>query len=90
VSPAPGLRGTSIGDALHSAVTAIGACGSTSPRLDAELLLAGVLGVERARLVLDRDAELPRAAAPSSASRSPTSSGGARFAISSSRSIRVR
>jgi release factor glutamine methyltransferase len=62
VSPAPGLRGTSIGDALHSAVTAIGACGSTSPRLDAELLLAGVLGVERARLVLDRDAELPRAA----------------------------
>jgi release factor glutamine methyltransferase len=31
------------------------ACASASPRLDAEVLLGFVLGVERARLVLDRD-----------------------------------
>jgi release factor glutamine methyltransferase len=59
VSPVPTLRGTTVGEAVHSAQTAIAAAGADSPRLDAELLLAGVLDVTREQLVLDRDAELP-------------------------------
>jgi release factor glutamine methyltransferase len=47
--------GTSIRDALDSAVIAIAAAGCETPRLDAELLLAHVLGVARERLLLDRD-----------------------------------
>jgi release factor glutamine methyltransferase len=56
-----GLRGTSARDALDGAVTAIRAAGcwpisdDRSPRLDAELLLAHVLGVSRERLLIDRD-----------------------------------
>jgi release factor glutamine methyltransferase len=45
--------GASVREALDSAVIAIAAAGSDSPRLDAELLLAGALGVERAALVTD-------------------------------------
>jgi release factor glutamine methyltransferase len=48
-------RGTSVRDALDGAVTAIGAAGCQTPRLDAELLLAHVLGVARERLLLDRE-----------------------------------
>ena len=40
-------------DALDGARTAIAASGSPTARLDAELLLAHVLGVERTRLLLD-------------------------------------
>ncbi len=47
--------GTSVRDALQSAVTAIAASGSSTPRLDAELLLAHVLGVPRERLLTERD-----------------------------------
>jgi release factor glutamine methyltransferase len=47
-------RGTSIRDALDSAVIAITASGCETPRLDAEVLLADVLGVARERLLLDR------------------------------------
>lgn len=47
------VRGTSIRDALHGARTAIAAGGSDTPRLDAELLLAHALGVDRTRLFLD-------------------------------------
>lgn len=47
--------GVPVRDALDSAVVAIGASGSASPRLDAELLLAHVLGVRRERLFLDGD-----------------------------------
>jgi release factor glutamine methyltransferase len=47
-------RGTSVGDALDGAITAIAAAGCQTPRLDAEVLLADVLGVERERLLLDR------------------------------------
>jgi release factor glutamine methyltransferase len=43
-----------IGEVLASAATAL-APASSSPRLDAEVLLAHVLEVDRARLVLDRD-----------------------------------
>ncbi len=50
-----GARGTSIDDALAGAVTAIGAAGCDTPRLDAELLLADALGVSRERLLLDRE-----------------------------------
>jgi release factor glutamine methyltransferase len=44
-----------VGDALDGAVTAITAAGCATPRLDAEVLLAAVLGVGRERLLLDRD-----------------------------------
>src|ERR1700735_287194 len=55
-SPAgPPARGASTRDALDGAVTAIGASGCETPRLDAELLLADVLGVTRERLIVDRD-----------------------------------
>jgi release factor glutamine methyltransferase len=42
-------------DALDGAMTAIGAAGCETPRLDAEALLAHVLGVSRERLLTDRD-----------------------------------
>jgi release factor glutamine methyltransferase len=45
--------GTSVREALDSAVIAIAAAGSDTPRLDAELLLAEALGVDRATLVAD-------------------------------------
>jgi release factor glutamine methyltransferase len=47
------LARTSVRDALDSAVIALGAAGCDSPRLDAELLLAHVLGVDRAALITD-------------------------------------
>jgi release factor glutamine methyltransferase len=43
--------GTSVRDALDSAVIAITASGCETPRLDAEILLAHVLGVTRERLI---------------------------------------
>lgn len=46
----------SVRDALDGAVTAIGAGGSPSPRLDAELLLADALDTTRERLFADPDA----------------------------------
>jgi release factor glutamine methyltransferase len=49
------VRGTSTRDALDGAITAIGASGCETPRLDAELLLANVLGISRERLIVDRD-----------------------------------
>jgi release factor glutamine methyltransferase len=58
VSP-PGTSETHAGtparDALDGAVTAIAAAGCETPRLDAEVLLAHVLGVGRERLLSDRD-----------------------------------
>jgi release factor glutamine methyltransferase len=42
-------------EALDSAMTAIDAAGCETPRLDAEVLLAHVLGVARERLLIDRD-----------------------------------
>jgi release factor glutamine methyltransferase len=49
------LGGVPVRDALDSAVIALQAAGVDTPRLDAEVLLAHVLGVDRARLVTDRD-----------------------------------
>lgn len=50
-----GVRGTQVREALDGAITAIGAAGCETPRLDAELLLAHVLGVSRECLLTDRD-----------------------------------
>jgi len=52
-----------IGGALGAATARLTAAGVDTPRLDAEVLLAAVLGVDRARLVLDRDVVLDEAAA---------------------------
>jgi release factor glutamine methyltransferase len=45
--------GTPVREALQGAVTAIGAGGCETPRLDAEVLLAHVLGVSREQLLTD-------------------------------------
>ncbi|MFL5845444.1 MAG: peptide chain release factor N(5)-glutamine methyltransferase [Solirubrobacteraceae bacterium] len=47
------MRGATVRDALQGAATAIAASGSDTARLDAELLLAHALGVERTRLYVD-------------------------------------
>jgi release factor glutamine methyltransferase len=47
------VNGTPAREALESAMTAIGAAGCETPRLDAELLLAHVLGVPRERILTD-------------------------------------
>ncbi len=49
------MRGTSTRDALDGAITAIAAAGCESPRLDAEVMLAHVLGVGRERLLSERE-----------------------------------
>jgi len=49
------MRGTPAREALDGAITAIAAAGCETPRLDAEVLLAHVLGVSRARLLSDRE-----------------------------------
>jgi len=50
------MAATPVREALDSAVIALTAAGVDTPRLDAEVLLAHALGVDRARLVIDRDA----------------------------------
>jgi release factor glutamine methyltransferase len=50
------------GEALEGAITAIAAAGCETPRLDAELLLAEVLGVPRERLLVDRELRVEGAA----------------------------
>jgi release factor glutamine methyltransferase len=57
------LRGVTVTDALDSALVALRAAAVDSPRLDAELLLAHALGVERAELIMRPTRELPPAAA---------------------------
>jgi len=52
----------SVAEVLRGAASALAAAGCDTPRLDAELLLAFVLGVERGRLVVDAHAELDAAA----------------------------
>jgi len=52
------MRGVSVRDALDGARTAIGASGSPSPALDAELLLAFTLSVDRAALLTDPQREI--------------------------------
>lgn len=50
--------GVPVGDALDSAIVAISASGSETPRLDAELLLAHALGVRREDLFLHPEREV--------------------------------
>ena len=54
--------GTPVREALDSAVIALQAAGVDTPRLDAEVLLAHVLGVDRAALFLDADRPVEGAA----------------------------
>jgi release factor glutamine methyltransferase len=56
------LGATPVREALDSAVVALTAAGVDTPRLDADVLLAHVLGVDRAALVTDRDRALEGAA----------------------------
>jgi release factor glutamine methyltransferase len=49
------VRGTPAREALDGAITAIAAAGCETPRLDAEVLLAHVLGVDRGRLLIERE-----------------------------------
>jgi release factor glutamine methyltransferase len=49
------VKGTSARDVLDGAITAIAAAGCETPRLDAELLLAHVLGSSREQLLVDRE-----------------------------------
>jgi release factor glutamine methyltransferase len=49
-------------DALDAATTALAAAGCETPRLDAELLIADALGVDRAALVIDPSIPIPSAA----------------------------
>jgi len=50
-----GAGANSARDALDGAITAIAAAGCETPRLDAEVLLAHVLGTSRERLITDRE-----------------------------------
>ena len=52
------LRGVAVRDALDSALVALEASGVDTPRLDAEVLLAHALGVDRAALIIDPDREI--------------------------------
>ncbi len=52
------FTGTPAREAVRSAATAIGAAGSPTPRLDAELLVADALGVGRERLLIDDDLQV--------------------------------
>jgi release factor glutamine methyltransferase len=58
VSGSRALRGVPVRDALDSALVALNAAGVDTPRLDAEVLLAHALGVDRAALVIDPDREV--------------------------------
>ena len=58
-----GVATVTVGEALRAAGARLAAAGVDTSRLDAEVLLGFVLGVDRGRLVIDRDAPLPRAAA---------------------------
>jgi release factor glutamine methyltransferase len=52
------LRGVPVREALDSAVVALSAAGVDTPRLDAEVLLAHALGVDRLALVTDRERQV--------------------------------
>ena len=57
------VASATIGVALAAGAARLAAAGVDTPRLDAEVLLAGALGVDRGRLVIDRDVALDGAAA---------------------------
>ena len=51
--------GMTVRDALDAASTAIEAAGASTPRLDAELLVADAVGLDRAKLFMDPELEVP-------------------------------
>jgi len=53
-----GVTPATVGEALRRAAARLGAAGVDTARLDAEVLLAAVLEVDRGRLVIDRDMAL--------------------------------
>lgn len=57
------FAGSTVSDAIAGATATLTAAGCDAPRLDAELLLAFVLGVGRERLIVDAREELAGAAA---------------------------
>ena len=59
---APRSAGT-VGDALAAASAALSSAGCETPRLDAELLLADALGIDRARVVAEPELAIPARAA---------------------------
>ena len=59
---APPRRAVTAKDALDGAITAFTAAGVETPRLDAEVLLAHILGVDRARLLTDGELTVAGAA----------------------------
>jgi release factor glutamine methyltransferase len=61
VSEAVAATPPSVAEVLRGATSALAGAGCDTPRLDAELLLASVLAVERGRLVVDARAELDAA-----------------------------
>jgi release factor glutamine methyltransferase len=58
-----GVAPATIGNALAAGAARLAAAGVDTPRLDAEVLLACVLNVDRGRLVIDRDVALDGEAA---------------------------
>lgn len=63
MSAGPAAAGElTLGAAVAAATARLQAAGCDTPRLDAELLLAAVLGAQRARLVIDRHELLPEPA----------------------------
>ncbi|MFL5885570.1 MAG: peptide chain release factor N(5)-glutamine methyltransferase [Thermoleophilaceae bacterium] len=58
-----------VGEWLPGAAERLAAAGCDTPRLDAELLVAEALGVDRARLVIDRELPVPGSAEQSIARR---------------------
>jgi release factor glutamine methyltransferase len=60
--PEVGSADSSVAGVLREATSVLSAAGVDTPRLDAELLLAEVLGVDRSRLVVEAHAELDAAA----------------------------
>ena len=57
------VAASSVRDAVAAAVDALTAVGCETPRLDAELLVADAMGVDRTALLADPDAGVPPAAA---------------------------
>jgi release factor glutamine methyltransferase len=54
----PVTKGAPVGDALAAAIGAFDAAGIETPRLDAEVLLSGVAGIDRAALIAEPGHEL--------------------------------
>lgn len=61
--PRSPIARTTVRDALDSALVALTAAGAETPRLDAEVLLAAAMGVDRGRLVADPGREVEPGAA---------------------------